>query len=113
MVLRLTSPVRAIIVTALVTIATAGCAQQASVVSGNEDRVEKVAQAVLLVSMSDGSIVQQTVPVDADFCMKSIAAPETTCFKAGPAIYDTDGVIVGHRMIRSEVNLYAAGSTSL
>jgi hypothetical protein len=92
----------------------AGCAQ----VPTAPERAASAPQAaesstILLVSLSDGSVVQQTVKLDADFCMKSAAAPETTCFKEGPAIYNAEGILVGHEMVRTQVNLYGASETSL
>ncbi|MEL7312760.1 MAG: hypothetical protein AAFN07_14695 [Pseudomonadota bacterium] len=111
MVQRRTLSIRASIAAALIGTLFSGCAHQPAEV--REKPVADPQGAILFVSMSDGSIIQQTVPLDADFCMKSVRAPETTCFKQGPAIHDADGIVVGHRMIRSEINLYAARTTSM
>lgn len=92
----------------------AGCSQHS--VQSEATGVTSVAateSAVLLVSLSDGSVIQQSVELDADFCMKTASAPETTCFKRGPAIYDQAGRFVGHQMMQSEFVLYAAEKTSL
>lgn len=61
---------------------------------------------MLLVSLSDGSIIRQEIDVDADVCMKGNSEPLTTCLKRGEPVYDADGQsIVGYRMQREEIQL--------
>ncbi|MBT8422210.1 MAG: hypothetical protein HKN59_04340 [Gammaproteobacteria bacterium] len=65
-------------------------------------------EALLLVSLDDGQLVMQHVAIDADFCMKSNAQPETRCFKRGEPIYDTDAsTIVAYRLESRDLDLHA------
>lgn len=69
---------------------------------------EKPTEALLLVSLDDGQLVMQHVDIDADFCMKSNAQPETRCFKRGEPIYDTDATtIVAYRLEARNLDLHA------
>lgn len=62
--------------------------------------------ATLLVSLNDGSIISQTVDIDADICMKSNSSPVTQCLRQGEPVYNPDGrTVIGYRMERSEIEL--------
>lgn len=65
-------------------------------------------EALLLVSLEDGQLVMQHVDVDADFCMKSNADPQTRCFKRGEPIYDADAsTIVAYHLESRNLDLHA------
>lgn len=65
-------------------------------------------QALLLVSLEDGSIIRQDIDIDADVCMKTNTDVATTCFKRAEPIFSTDNLhIIGYYMERSEISLYA------
>jgi hypothetical protein len=83
----------------------AGCAMPST-----DSTVAEVApasrNATLLVSLNDGSIISQTVDIDADICMKSNSSPVTQCLRRGEPVYDPDGgTVIGYRMERSEIEL--------
>lgn len=76
----------------------AGCAAPTKVQTGED--------ALLLVSLHDGSVVEQRIHADADICMKSNESTVTTCFKRGEPVLDTSGnAIIGYRMERTEIEL--------
>ena len=60
---------------------------------------------ILLVSLEDGSIIRQSLDLDADICMKSLLSPATTCFTQGDAIVNSNGVIVGYEMDSETIEL--------
>jgi hypothetical protein len=62
--------------------------------------------ATLLVSLSDGSIISQSIDVDADICMKANASPVTRCLSRGAPVYDSEGItVIGYRMEPTEIEL--------
>jgi hypothetical protein len=64
--------------------------------------------ALLLVSLSDGSIVGQRISTDAEICVKSNASPATTCLSRGLPLMDTTGqIIIGYHMEQTEIELFA------
>ena len=65
-------------------------------------------EAVLLVSLEDGSVIKQTIESSADVCFKTSTASSTTCFTQGAAIIspDTD-VVIGFEMIEDHIDLVA------
>lgn len=65
-------------------------------------------QTLLLVSLEDGSVIRQDIDIEADVCMKVNGEAATTCFTRGEPILSDDNVhIIGYRMDRSEISLYA------
>jgi len=63
-------------------------------------------EAVLLVSLQDGSIIEQSIDVDADVCLKQIQDSLTTCYARREPIYDNAGrTIIGYRMERKQIQL--------
>lgn len=63
---------------------------------------------ILLVSREDGSIVRQTINLDADICVKSATSATTTCLDEGDAIFNGAGVLVGYEMHQTTIELQAA-----
>lgn len=102
--------------TVLAAVTAAGCgtstvATTAPHVSLTHPDVVKIAQpaptgTVLLVALDDGTVIKQTIFVDADICFKQLGVAETTCFIEGAPIYDpaTDSVI-GYEMIEKQIEL--------
>ena len=69
---------------------------------------ELPSEAMLLVGLQDGSIIQQYVSVDADICFKENSASSTTCYTRDTPIWDTVGdTIIGYRMQRTQIELLA------
>lgn len=65
-------------------------------------------QALLLVSLADGQLVLQDIEIDAEFCMKSNASPETRCFKRGEPIYSADSsTIIAYEAVAQDLDLHA------
>ena len=65
-------------------------------------------EAILLVSLEDGSVIQQTVQLDADICFKTNGVSTTTCLTRGAPIMDQgDGGVIGYEMSPSEIELIA------
>ena len=63
---------------------------------------------MLLVSLQDGSIVQQHVPLDADICFKESVGTSTTCYTRQEAVFDGTGTtVIGYRMEQSRIELRA------
>ena len=60
---------------------------------------------ILLVSLNDGSIIRQTVNLEADICMKALDNATTTCLSKGEAIVNNLGVVVGYEMIPETIEL--------
>jgi len=64
-------------------------------------------QALLLVSLDDGSVIRQDIDLDADVCMKVNDDAATTCYTRGDPILSADQLqVIGYRMDRSEISLY-------
>jgi hypothetical protein len=65
-------------------------------------------EALLLVSLDDGTVIKQTIASDADLCFKQNALSSTICLTQGAAIIDPDtNVIVGFEMIEDRIDLVA------
>ena len=65
-------------------------------------------EAVLLVSLEDGSVIMQTISSGADLCFKTSVASSTTCFTQGAAIVSPDtNDIIGFEMIEDQIDLIA------
>lgn len=63
-------------------------------------------ETTLLVNREDGSVIRQTINIDADFCFKQISSSETTCFRQGePIINPETNLIVGYEMIEDHIEL--------
>ena len=74
------------------------------VASGPTDQQE----AVLLVSLQDGTVIQQTISLDADICFKTNGRSATTCLTRGEPIFDQGaGAIIGYEMNSSQIELVA------
>lgn len=68
-------------------------------------------RAILLVSLEDGSVVQQMIDSEADICFKSVSSSATTCFHQGAAIIDEEtNTVVGFEMREEEIELIAGSS---
>jgi hypothetical protein len=67
-----------------------------------------VRDAMLLVSLEDGSVIMQTISSHADLCFKTSTASSTTCFTQGAAIVSPDtNTIIGFEMIEDQIDLIA------
>lgn len=75
---------------------------------GNAVTTNLQTETILLVSRENGSIIRQTVSLDADICLKSIQSPMTTCFTQGSPIINDVGTIVGYEMNEHTVELVGA-----
>tara|TARA_R110002096_G_scaffold22547_10_gene72355 strand:+ start:7989 stop:8321 length:333 start_codon:yes stop_codon:yes gene_type:complete len=65
-------------------------------------------EAILLVSLEDGSVVKQTISSDADLCFKMITSSTTTCLTQGEPVVDPhSNRIVGFKMIEDHIELVA------
>ena len=65
-------------------------------------------QTILLVSLEDGTVIRQTIDVDADICFKQNSASQTTCFSQGDAIINPlTAEVIGHEMIEDRIDLVA------
>lgn len=72
----------------------------------NERESHSQRETTLLVNREDGSVIRQTINVDADFCFKNISSSETTCFSQGEAIINPEtDLIVGYEMIEDHIEL--------
>jgi len=60
---------------------------------------------LLLVGLEDGSIVRQTLALDADVCMKELNNSTTRCLTRGDAILNSEGLIVGYEMVSETIEL--------
>ncbi len=60
---------------------------------------------LLLVGLEDGSIVRQTLALDADICMKELNNSTTRCLTRGDAILNSEGLIVGYEMVSETIEL--------
>lgn len=65
-------------------------------------------EAILLVSLDDGSVVMQKITSDAEVCFKVNSESATTCLKQGEAVVDPDtNAVIGYKMIEDQIELYA------
>ena len=63
---------------------------------------------MLLVSLEDGTVIKQTIDVDADVCFKQSTNSSTLCFTQGDAIFDaTTNTLIGFEMIEERIDLIA------
>lgn len=62
---------------------------------------------MLLVSLDDGSLIQQTIHVDADTCFKANRDSNVTCFRRGQPILSEAGATIGFEMEQSQIQLIA------
>ena len=68
-------------------------------------------RAILLVSLEDGSVVQQMIDSEADICFKSVSSSATTCFHQGaPIIDDETKTVVGFEMREEQIELIAGSA---
>lgn len=65
-------------------------------------------EAMLLVSLDDGTVIMQTIESSARVCFKLNSATSTTCLLQGAPLVDpeTDAVI-GYEMIEEQIELIA------
>lgn len=61
---------------------------------------------ILLVSLDDGSIIRQTVQLNADICVKALDSPTTNCLTQGEPIVNNRGVVVGYEMSAETIELH-------
>ncbi len=65
-------------------------------------------EAILLVSLEDGTVIKQTISVDADVCLKESTSSSTLCFSQGDAIFDAaTNTLIGFEMIEERIDLVA------
>lgn len=65
-------------------------------------------EAILLVSLEDGTVIKQTISVDADVCLKESTSSSTLCFTQGDAIFDAaTNTLIGFEMIEERIDLVA------
>ena len=65
-------------------------------------------QTLLLVSLEDGSVIQQTLQLEADICFKTNSESTTTCLTRGDPIVDARaGKVIGYQMNSSQIELVA------
>ncbi|MGI9272938.1 MAG: hypothetical protein ACR2QT_14265 [Woeseiaceae bacterium] len=65
-------------------------------------------EAILLVSLEDGSVIKQTISSNADLCFKMNSESTTTCLTQGaPVIDPVTNTIVGFKMIEEHIDLVA------
>ena len=63
-------------------------------------------ETLLLVRLQDGTVIQQTVHVDADICFKTNGVSTTTCLTRGdPILGGSGGSVIGYEMTRRQVEL--------
>lgn len=65
-------------------------------------------EAMLLVSLEDGTVIKQAINVDADVCFKQSTSTSTLCFTQGNAIFDAaTNTLIGFEMIEERIDLVA------
>jgi len=65
-------------------------------------------EAMLLVSLEDGTVIKQAIDVDADVCFKQNSSTSTLCFTQGDAIVDpATNTVIGFEMIEERIDLIA------
>jgi hypothetical protein len=62
---------------------------------------------MLLVSLDDGSVIQQIIHVDADICFKSSRDSSTSCLRRGQPIVASNGTVIGFEMQKTQIQLVA------
>jgi len=64
--------------------------------------------AMLLVSLDDGTVIKQTIDVNADVCFKQNSDSTTTCLTQGEAIIDAaTNTVIGFEMVEDRIDLVA------
>lgn len=65
-------------------------------------------EALLLVSLDDGSVIMQRIESAASVCFKLNSEASTTCLSQGaPLIDPTTDTVIGYEMIEQKIELYA------
>ena len=65
-------------------------------------------QALLLVSLDDGTVIKQTIDSDADICFKVNSEALTTCLTEGAPVIDPNSdTVIGYEMIEARIDLVA------
>lgn len=65
-------------------------------------------ETILLVSLDDGTVIRQTIDIDADLCFKNNSESSTICLSQGEAIVDSaTNRIIGFEMIEDRIDLVA------
>lgn len=65
-------------------------------------------EALLLVSLDDGTVIMQTIESAASVCFKLNSEASTTCLSQGaPLIDPTTETVIGYEMIEQKIELYA------
>ena len=65
-------------------------------------------ETMLLVSLEDGTVIKQTISVDADVCFKQNSQSSTMCLTQGSPIIDPDtNTVIGFEMIEDHIDLIA------
>ncbi len=65
-------------------------------------------ETILIVSLEDGTVIKQTISVDADLCFKLNSSSATTCLTQGEPIIDpVTNTIIGYEMIENHIDLIA------
>lgn len=78
---------------------------QANTETNENNVVDDSSSTILLVSLDDGSIIRQTLDLDADICVKALDDPKTMCYSQGEAIVNNNGVVVGYEMLAQTISL--------
>lgn len=69
---------------------------------------ESAHEAMLLVSLDDGTVIKQTINVAADVCFKQNSNSSTTCLSQGEPIIDAaTNRVIGFEMIEDHIDLIA------
>ena len=65
-------------------------------------------ETILIVSLEDGTVIKQTISVDADVCFKMNSSSATTCLTQGEPIIDpVTNTIIAYEMIEDHIDLIA------
>jgi len=102
-----------IVLLPLIGFVSTGCTQmpaRATPTLSNNPTTTTEPSTILLVGLKDGSFVRQTVSLGAEICVKDLNDPKTTCLKQGDAITNSQGVVVGYRMISETIDLQGVNS---
>ena len=85
-----------------------GVAPQAGRAVAPDAEVSPNNEAMLLVSLDDGTVIMQTIESAAQVCFKLNSETSTTCLSRGAPLLDpsTDAVI-GYEMIEEKIELIA------
>lgn len=68
----------------------------------------KLNEAMLLVSLDDGTVIMQTIDSPASICFKLNSETATTCLSQGAPLVDpTTDTVIGYEMIEERIDLYA------